>query len=439
MHIASASPLDIFGRLAFLFAPVLLGGILLWRFPECRRIRPIRLLAYVLFLIVLVGGALEFVAYVAVAQLAVREVAIAVWFTISWRIAWELWTRTVGRLGQRWVRLGRQRKRQGKPVPLRIRMIPAGRIAMTAGIFFPTFLTMAATHRVKLKDGQDPQSIFSSSFEPVRFPTADGLTLDGWFIPEAGARRTIVICHGAGANKGNFIWFLAPLINHGYNFLFFDFRAHGASDGRITTYGIREKADVIAAVDWLKRERPAQSDVVVGLGSSLGSMALALAAADDSRIDAVVLDSPFTSPRDLLRNGARRVPVIGPLVTDWLLALASLQTGTNFFGASAERAVASLHGRPVFVVHGDEDIGMPASHSQRLYDAAPGPKALWFGPGPHSNIITTAPEEYAKRLFAFLDEHLGPAPIVRNVRKRPQASSSPATQTTKPSSAPSDL
>ena len=58
-----------------------------------------------------------------------------------------------------------------------------------------------------------------------RFPGAmpSGLTLDGWFIPEAGARRTILICHGAGANKGNFIWFLGPLMNHGYSFLFFDF------------------------------------------------------------------------------------------------------------------------------------------------------------------------------------------------------------------------
>ncbi|HOW18024.1 MAG TPA: hypothetical protein PLC79_03225 [Phycisphaerae bacterium] len=239
MHIAFASQLDSFGRLAFLFAPIVLGGILLWRFPKCRRIRPIRLLGYVLLLTVIVGAALALVAYVATAQLAAREVAIAVWFTISWRIAWELWTRTVGRLGQRRVRWGRLRRRQGKRVPLQIRLIPAGRIAMTAGLFFPLFLTMAATHRVKLKDGPDPQSVFSAPFEHIRFPTADGLTLDGWFIPETGARRTILICHGAGANKGNFIWFLAPLMNRGYNFMFFDFRAHGSSDGRMATYGIR--------------------------------------------------------------------------------------------------------------------------------------------------------------------------------------------------------
>lgn len=431
MHVTFASASALVGTLTFLLAPAVLGGVLLWRFPRCLRIRPLSILSYVLFLTVLVGGALAFVAYVATARLAVREVAIAVWFTISWRIAWELWTRTVGRLGQRWVRWGRRRKRQRKHVPFRVRMIPLGRIAMTAGLFFPLFLTMAATHRVKLKDGQDPQSIYSASFEHVRVPTADGLTLDGWFIPETGAQRTILICHGAGANKGNFIWFFGPLIGHGYNVLFFDFRAHGASDGRMATYGIREKADVVAAVEWLKRDRPSQSNVVVGLGSSQGAMALALAAAEDSRLDAVVLDSPFTSPRDLLHDDFGRVPVVGPLVADWLLALASVQTGTNFFNVSAERAVASLRDRPVFVVHGDEDMIMPASHSQRLYDAAPGPKAIWFGPGPHSNIITTEPEEYGKRLFAFLDEHLGPAPRPM-IPNRKRGTSSPATRTTHP-------
>ena len=294
-------------------------------------------------------------------------------------------------------------------MPIPIRLIPLGRALLSAGVFFPVMITMAATHRLKLTDGQDPDSVFSVSFEPVRFPTADGLTLDGWFVPERRARRTIVVCHGAGANKGNFVWFLGPLRGYGYNVMFFDFRAHGASDGRTTTYGIREKADVIAAVDWLKHERPAQSDVIVGLGSSQGAMALALAAADDSRIDAVVLDSPFTSPRDLMRDGAKRVPGIGPLVADWLLVLASLQTGTSFFAPSAERAIASLHDRPVFVVHGEQDFVMPVSHARRLYEAAPGPRALWLGPGPHSNIITTAPEEYARRLFGFLDQHFGAA------------------------------
>lgn len=395
--------------LLFLLAPLLLAGFLLWRWLARRRIRLGSLLLYVVVMSGLIWGALRILAEIAGARVMLREVLVVLWFAIAWRLAWSIWSRTVGRWGQRWVRWARLQRRRGAHPPGVIRLIPWGRAALTAVILFPVFLSMVGAHRCKLRDGHDP-SVYQLQFEAVRIPMADGLTLDGWFIPEENAERTILVCHGAGANKGNFVWFLSALAHEGYNVAFFDFRAHGASDGRTTTYGIRERLDVRAAVDWLKRERPGQSRVVVGLGSSQGAMALALATAEDPRIEAVVLDSPFVSPRELVRGHAARLPVIGPLAADWLLALASLQTGTNFFAASAEKAVATMGDRPVLVIHGDGDILMPATHSQRLYDAAKGPQEIWFGPGTHSNIVTADPTGYRERVFGFLEKHLGPIP-----------------------------
>ena len=390
------------GECTFAAAPVILAAFLLWRFPAYRRFRVRSLIIYAAIMGTLIYGALSVVAYVASGRVMLREVLVVLWFTFAWRLAWELWSCSVGRWGQRRVHWGRIRRRRGLAVPAAVRLIPLGRALLTACVFFSVFLSMVLTHRCKIADGQDPLSVFQAPFDHVRIPTPDGLVLDGWFIPEKGADRTIVICHGAGANKGNFVWFYGPLSRQGWNVLFFDFRAHGASDGRTTTYGLRERRDVIAAVDWLKRERPAQSRVIVGLGSSQGSMALALAAADDPRIDAVILDSPFVSPLELALHHARRVPVIGPAAARLILAEMSLQTGENFFTASAEQALASFGRRPVMIIHGDQDIGMPASHSQRLYDAATGPKEIWYGPGPHSNIVTTVPDEYARRVFGFL-------------------------------------
>lgn len=392
------------GECIFVAAPAILAALLLRRFPSYRRFRVRSVIVYIVVMSLLIWGALSVVAYIAGGRVMPREVLVVLWFTFAWRLAWELWSHTVGRWGQRWVRWARLRRRQGRAAPTSLRLIPFGRALLTASVFFSVFLSMVLTHRCKIADNQDPLSVFQAPFDHVRIPTPDGIVLDGWFIPEKGADRTIVICHGAGANKGNFIWFYGPLSRQGWNVLFFDFRAHGASDGRTTTYGLRERRDVIAAVDWLKRERAAQSKVIVGLGSSQGSMALALTAAEDSRIDAVILDSPFVSPRELALHHASRVPILGPAAAYLILAEMSLQTGENFFTTSAEKAVASFGTRPVMVIHGGEDAIMPASHSQRLYDAATGPKEIWFGPGPHSNIVTTVPEEYAQRVFAFLEK-----------------------------------
>ena len=411
-----------YGQWLFILAPVILGAVLLWRFPSSRRVRLHSLIIYVVVMSAIIFGALRFVAYIAAGRVIPSEIAIILWFTIAWRLAWTLWTKTVGRWGERWVRWTRMSRRRGLHPPRMIRLIPLGRALCTAVVFFSVFLSVVVTHRFKIADGQDPQSIFSIPFESIRIPTPDGLQLDGWFIPQDGADRTIVICHGAGANKGNFVWFLGPLADHGYNVVFFDFRAHGGSTGRQTTYGLREQTDVKAVVDWLKRERPARSRKIVGLGSSQGAMALALAAAEEPRIDAVILDSPFVSPSELALERARKVPVVGPAMIRLILGEMSLWTGTNFLDASAERAVASLGPRPVLVIHGSEDVMMPSSHSQRLYDAARGPRDLWFGPGPHSNIITEAPSDYARRVFDFLDRYLGP------VERRPPIHRRPATK-----------
>jgi len=396
------------GLWLFILAPFVLGAILLWRFPATRRTPPRAIAFYLVVMILLILGALHVVAYIAGGQVKYIEVLIILWFTIAWRMAWALWTRTVGRLGERWVRWARMRRRRGLRTTWTIRLIPPARALTTAVVFFSVFLSVVVTHRFKIADGQNPQSVFEIPFESIRIPTPDGLQLDGWFIPQDGADRTIIICHGAGANKGNFVWFLSSLADHGYNVVFFDFWAHGGSDGRQTTYGLREWIDVKAVIDWLKRDRPAQARKIVGLGSSQGAMALALAAAEDPRINAVILDSPFVSPSELALHHARRVPVVGPAMIRLILVEMSLWTRTDFFTPSAERAIASMDPRPVLVIHGDEDFVMPAEHTQRLCNAARGPRDIWFGPGPHSNIVTNDPYGYARRVFDFLGRHLGP-------------------------------
>lgn len=390
------------GWFLFFIAPFFFSGVLWFRKPSIRRVRPGILLGYLAFLAVLLTSALLFVAWVAGARLHWREVAIALWFTVIWRLLWELWKSTVGVWGQRWVRWSRRRRRASPPVPLAVRLIPAGRIFLTAAIFFPAMLSCVATHRVKLADGHNPETVFNMAFESLRIPTSDGLTLDAWWIPRPQARRTILIAHGAGANKGNFIWFLGGLAHDEFNVLLFDFRAHGASDGRVTTWGIQERKDVLAVVEWLKRERPQEARQIIGVGSSQGAMALALAAAEEPRIDAVILDSPFVSARELAHYHAGIVPVAGPLMVDWVLLLMSLQVEGDFFTYSAEQAVAALGDRPVLVIHGEKDFAMPAEHARRLYNAATGPRAVWFGPGGHSNIVTADPQGYADQVFAFL-------------------------------------
>ncbi len=91
-----------FAGIVFVLAPLLLGGLLLWRYPQYRHVRWRHIAFYVVFLSIVLYGALRVVAEIATAHVPPWEVVVVLWFTLAWRLAWTLWTCTVGRLGQKW-------------------------------------------------------------------------------------------------------------------------------------------------------------------------------------------------------------------------------------------------------------------------------------------------------------------------------------------------
>src|SRR5262249_23127655 len=140
------------------------------------------------------------------------------------------------------------------------------------------------------------------TFEPVAFVTADDFTLRGWFVPaaEGPSSRTLVICHGLGAHRSLFLPYPAVGGALQIDVLLFDFRGHGDSDGHTVGRGCDERLDVLAAVSYVRTERPGQAEEVLGLGISMGSSGLIYAAAEvDPPLDGVIVDSGFASASDL--------------------------------------------------------------------------------------------------------------------------------------------
>ena len=225
--------------------------------------------------------------------------------------------------------------------------------------------------------------------------------MSGWFLADESSDSTVVVCHGSGANKGNFAEYLALFHGQGFSSLIFDFRGHGASDGHTSTFGLFEVADVRAAVDWLKRERGDRSRHVLGIGSSMGAITLLRAAADDERIEAVVLDSCFATVPILAEYHTSRVPVVGPLYSKVLLASMSLHAGASFWEVDGLKAIARISPRPVFLIHGTDDFVIPPEHMEQLFDAAGEPKQKWLGPGLHSNIMSADYDTYQTKVVDF--------------------------------------
>lgn len=238
---------------------------------------------------------------------------------------------------------------------------------------------------------RDPADAFIY-YRDVTLTTADGVNLAAWYVPAveqgpASAHPTILLAHGLLDRKGTMLNLLPWLHRAGYNVMMFDFRGHGASDKQPTTIGRKEALDIQAALDWLEAEGVGGS--VGGLGMSLGAAALVNAAAQDSRLDALVLDSLFAdwSDTDFARD--YRLP------PDWLVP------GVP----SPVDIIPDIH-TPILLIHGTADILTDVQHAERLYAAANEPKELWINDSGHAWSAWTYPELYQQKVLGFFGRWL---------------------------------
>jgi len=234
-------------------------------------------------------------------------------------------------------------------------------------------------------------------FQSLDLITKDGIRLSAWYTPpRKGA--VILLAHGYGDNRPE--WVHAMLAKKGYGVLSWDARAHGESEGEISTVGYLEVLDVKAALDFVL----AQPDVnhVGAWGGSMGGATLIRATAQFPEIEALFVDSSFASLNDEF-NYLVPYPVINPLAK----FLAEWQTGFSIKDLNLVEDIARISPRPVYIVHSNGDTVAPPNSGQELFNAANEPRYLWLDENAaHLAIYLDNPRRYQRRLIGFFDEWL---------------------------------
>lgn len=261
-------------------------------------------------------------------------------------------------------------------------------VALVAFVLFafgwvPWFLAgVATTRRFQFPDrengGLTPAS-FQLAFEDVAFRSTDGTELSGWWVPTAEPKGSVVFVHGLNRSRIEMVRRLPFVHGAGWNAFLIDLRHHGASGGTATTFGVKEKEDVKAAVR-LARERSPGPVVVWGV--SLGGASVVLAAAEDPEVRGVICDSSYRSLEDTVNHHLqlfrgwrwwlRVVPrwPVADLAIFWMGRRGDFDPGH----ADVEKAARQLAGRPALFVANSEDRRMPKEIAFDL-KAAVGPGA----------------------------------------------------------------
>lgn len=225
----------------------------------------------------------------------------------------------------------------------------------------------------------DPPQQYGLDMQSVRLEAGDGIGLTAWYQEPRGDRSVIVFFQGnaghLGYRRDKFLAFL----DAGYGLLALSYRGYGDSEGRIHEQGFYRDARAVA--NWLENQGVGTEQLVL-YGESLGT-GVATWLALQVRPRAVVLEAPYTSVAD------RAGEIYWFLPARWLVR-------DRFDNLSRIDRIDA----PVLILAGEQDEVIPVAHGQRLFEAAPEPKAFVRFPGHGHNDLD--PGEITRALTEFL-------------------------------------
>lgn len=239
--------------------------------------------------------------------------------------------------------------------------------------------------------------------ESVRFASADGTRLHGWFIPGGTDPRslpTILHVHGNAGNIESHIGFTDYLPAAGFNLFIFDYRGYGESEGSARTRKPLIE-DTNAAIDALLA-RPDVDPARIGLyGQSLGGAIGLNVMARRDELRAAVIESSFTSWRDI---AASAVGGGQPGAISNTLAAMLIQDSCR-----VDDAIANID-RPILLLHGDQDSIVPVEHSRKLAAASrTGSVMLVELPGGDHNTLRDTHPHVEQLVIEFFRKNLAPS------------------------------
>lgn len=237
----------------------------------------------------------------------------------------------------------------------------------------------------------------------------DGLRLHGLWVPADQPKGTILLAHGY---RSTYLVDFGPAFeyyhNMGLNLLIPEQRAHGDSQGRLITFGIKESGDM---VQWLKHHNAQLGKypiVLSGLSMGASTVIYMLAKSLPANVKGVIADCGFTSAADILSVIFKRVTHLPPqpalFITD---ILARVFAGVTIWQYDSRKILANCS-IPILLIHGVEDKFVPCAMTRAAYSACNAPKNILLVEGAdHGVSFLVDKQRYISYIRNFLSSTLG--------------------------------
>lgn len=244
--------------------------------------------------------------------------------------------------------------------------------------------------------------------QEVEIESYDGLLLRGIWVPAENPKGTILLAHGYRSSKlVDFSLAFGMYHAIGMNILLPDQRAHGKSEGRFITFGVKESRDMQSWIAYHNQTFGKLPLILSGLSMGASTM-LYLADVDlPDNVKGIIADCGFTSPREIIKTVFHRVIHMPAAPTLFVADLfARLFAGFSLSEKDTRKTLQSSK-LPVLLVHGVEDGFVPCEMTKQGYDACNGEKELLLvEKADHGVSFLIDKPRYTKIVLAFLEKYL---------------------------------
>ncbi len=204
----------------------------------------------------------------------------------------------------------------------------------------------------------------------VETESFDGLKLKGRYF-DNNSKTTIILFHGYRSSALRDMGCGVELYSSfGFNVLLVDQRAHGKSEGRLITFGVKEKRDVVSWSELLNKKYSPEK-ILLG-GMSMGATTVLLASGEKDlpkNVKVVIADCGYTSPVDILRCVAKKYFKLNAgFFMPFFNLFCKIFGGFSIADDSTLKSLKNCN-IPVMLIHGEDDGFVPCEMSEKAINS----------------------------------------------------------------------
>lgn len=244
--------------------------------------------------------------------------------------------------------------------------------------------------------------------EFVTIRSRDGLTLSGRYYHQKDGAPLAIGFHGyKSCWLTDFCGGADIAFQMGQNVLLIDERAHGKSQGRTITFGIKERQDLLCWINYAIERFGADVRILL-YGISMGGATVLMASGEDlpDNVKGIVADCPYSAALDVILEVGKQQGYPVKLIKPFVILGAKVCGGFDVRETSAAEAVKHTM-IPIMIIHGEDDTFVPPEMSRVIQEANPEMVTRYTFPGAyHALSYMVDTPRYRRLVKEFMERVL---------------------------------